>query len=47
MGPKILAAIRFLKNGGKKVIITSIDNGWNALQEQTGTHIIPDKSYFL
>ena len=42
MGPKILSAIRFLKNGGKKVIITDVNNGWNALQDQTGTHIIPD-----
>jgi carbamate kinase len=39
MGPKILAAIRFLKNGGKKVIITDVKNGWDAIQGKTGTHI--------
>ena len=39
MGPKILAAIRFLESGGKKVIISHVDKGWEALNEKTGTHI--------
>jgi carbamate kinase len=39
MGPKILAAIRFLKAGGKKVIISDIEKGWEAFQGETGTHI--------
>jgi len=39
MGPKILAAIRFLKAGGKKVIISDIEKGWEAFQGRTGTHI--------
>ena len=39
MGPKILAAIRFLESGGKKVIISDIERGWEALQGKTGTHI--------
>jgi carbamate kinase len=39
MGPKILAAIRFLEAGGKKVIISHVDKGWAALNEKTGTHI--------
>ena len=39
MGPKILAAIRFLEYGGKKVIISDVDHGWDALQGKTGTHI--------
>lgn len=39
MGPKILAAIRFLEYGGKKVIISNVEKGWEALQEKTGTHI--------
>ena len=39
MGPKILAAIRFLESGGKKVIISHVDRGWEALKEKTGTHI--------
>jgi len=39
MGPKVLAAIRFLENGGKKVIISHVEKGWSALQGKTGTHI--------
>ena len=39
MGPKILAAIRFLKFGGKKVIISNIDSGWEAMLGKTGTVI--------
>ena len=39
MGPKILAAIRFLRNGGKKAIICSIKDAWDALQEKAGTLI--------
>lgn len=39
MGPKILAAMRFLEQGGKKVIISSVEKGWGALQGKTGTHI--------
>lgn len=41
MGPKILAAIRFLRQGGKKAIITDVFHGWEAIQGKTGTHIIP------
>ena len=44
MGPKILAAIEFLRNGGKKVIISSIEKGVEALEGKTGTHIIPEAS---
>jgi len=39
MGPKILAAIRFLESGGKKVIISDVEKGWEAFQNKTGTHI--------
>ena len=39
MGPKILAAIRFLESGGKKVIISDVDKGWMAFQGLIGTHI--------
>ncbi len=39
MGPKILAAIRFLESGGKKVIISDVDHAWDAVQGNTGTHI--------
>ncbi|MBU0497940.1 MAG: carbamate kinase [Candidatus Thermoplasmatota archaeon] len=41
MGPKVNAAIRFLEKGGKKVIISHIDKGWEALIGETGTHILP------
>ena len=40
MGPKVLAAIRFLEAGGKKAIISNIEKGWDALHEKTGTHIM-------
>lgn len=39
MGPKILAAIRFIESGGKKVIISDVEKGWEAFQGKTGTHI--------
>ena len=39
MGPKILAAISFIKNGGKKVIITSIERIVDAFAGKTGTII--------
>jgi carbamate kinase len=39
MGPKILAAIRFLESGGKKVIISHIEKTWEAYKGLTGTHI--------
>ena len=41
IGPKILAAIRFLKTGGQKVIISNIEHGWQAIQGSIGTHISP------
>ncbi|MBI2053890.1 MAG: carbamate kinase [Candidatus Staskawiczbacteria bacterium] len=39
MGPKILAAIKFLENGGEKVIICSVKNALMALKGKTGTVI--------
>jgi carbamate kinase len=39
MGPKILAAIRFLESGGKKVIISHVEKGYEAFKGETGTHI--------
>ena len=39
MGPKILATIRFLKSGGKKVIISHVKKGWEAFNGETGTHV--------
>lgn len=39
MGPKITAAIRFLKGGGKKAVITSIEAIEEAIQGRAGTLI--------
>lgn len=39
MKPKIEAALKFLQNGGKKVIITSTSQCLAALRGKTGTHI--------
>ncbi|UCD16923.1 MAG: carbamate kinase [Candidatus Zixiibacteriota bacterium] len=42
MGPKITAAIQFIENGGKEVVVTSIQNAGRALDGNVGTRIIPD-----
>jgi carbamate kinase len=42
MGPKIEAAVRFLRNGGKKVIIGDLNQAMEALRGDTGTHLVPD-----
>jgi len=39
MGPKIEAAFDFLENGGREVIITSIERAHDALYNGFGTHI--------
>lgn len=39
MGPKVESAIRFIKRGGKKVIITSYEYLTEALEGRAGTHI--------
>ena len=41
MGPKIAAAIRYLRRGGKRVIITSLDRAHSALHGEGGTTITP------
>jgi len=40
MGPKVAAAIRFVKAGGDKSIITSLSNAVDALEGRSGTIII-------
>jgi len=40
MGPKILAAIKFLENGGDVVSITSFENAGRALKGEAGTRIV-------
>lgn len=42
MGPKLEAAIQFIRGGGKQVIITSIENAGRALDGDVGTKILPD-----
>jgi carbamate kinase len=41
MGPKLKAAIRFIKDGGKKVIITRPELAAAALEGEAGTTIVP------
>jgi carbamate kinase len=41
MGPKIEAAVRFVKWSGKEAIITSLDKALEAVLGKTGTHIVP------
>lgn len=44
MGPKIESALRFLKRGGKEVIITSYEYLFDAVRGKAGTHIFPGPS---
>ena len=39
MGPKIEAGIMFLKNGGKRVAISSLEKAWEAANGEFGTQI--------
>ena len=39
MGPKIESALRFLRDGGREVIITSCERLFDAVRGQAGTHI--------
>lgn len=41
MGPKILAALRYLESGGGEVIITTPERILDAVLGQAGTHIVP------
>jgi len=42
MGPKVEAAIDFMENGGRRVIITSLDLAAEAMAGKAGTQIFPD-----
>ena len=42
MGPKVESAMRFLKAGGKQVVITSYEHLTDAVAGRTGTRIMPD-----
>jgi carbamate kinase len=41
MGPKIEAAVKFIKGGGDRALITSIENIGTALEGLAGTEILP------
>ncbi len=43
MGPKVRAAIQFIENGGNEVIITSLEQAYDAVHGRAGTRIVPDK----
>jgi len=40
MGPKVKAAINFLRKGGRRAIITSAENLVNSVLDNKGTHIV-------
>ena len=40
MGPKIESALRFLRDGGREVIITSYERLLDAVRGEAGTHIV-------
>ena len=40
MGPKVESALRFLRAGGREVIITSYERLFDAVRGQAGTHIV-------
>ena len=42
MGPKVDAAIQFLQNGGRHVMIGRLDEAMAVLRGETGTHIVAD-----
>lgn len=41
MGPKVASAIKFVEEGGKRSIISSLDKAVEALEGRTGTIIVP------
>lgn len=42
MKPKVEAALEFLRRGGKKAVIAHLDDLVPAMEEKTGTHIVPE-----
>jgi carbamate kinase len=42
MGPKVLAAVKFLEGGGEEVVITATEKLVDALESGAGTHIYRD-----
>jgi carbamate kinase len=44
MGPKVQSALRFLKAGGREVVITCYEHLIDAVAGKRGTHVLPDSS---
>ena len=42
MGPKIAAALRFVRDSGARAVITDLDHLGDAWQGQAGTQLVPD-----
>ncbi len=42
MGPKVLAAIRFIRHGGKRAMIGHLYQGYEVVKGKAGTMIVPD-----
>ncbi len=41
MGPKIEAAVDFIRRGGRQVVITNLENAQAAVDGRAGTRIVP------
>lgn len=42
MGPKIEAVARFVKKGGKRALVTSLENAQDGIRGKSGTLVMPD-----
>lgn len=42
MGPKVLAAMRFVEWGGERAVIAALDKAVQALKQKTGTQVVRD-----
>jgi carbamate kinase len=42
MGPKVLAAMRFIKHGGKEAMIGHLQQGYEVIKGLSGTKVVPD-----
>lgn len=42
MGPKVEAAMQFIRNGGEMVTISSLQDAQKAIHDEAGTRIVPD-----
>ena len=43
MGPKVTAAIRFVRSGGQRVVITSLTRVLDGLAGRAGTSVVPGR----